>query len=272
VRGHTFNSTILPLSVTMAYTVYPVRPFVPEPMQCFKCRRFGHMAKICEAKQRCARCGRDHKTEQCTAKRESLKCVNCGGAHSAAFGGCPKRKEAQKIIAVAQTLQIPRAEAKEKIKKGISFAAAAGATAGNILIQEVKSTPATAPQPAGKAGKQQNETKQHKEKKSGQKSEKLIHILKMLIKAILLIDSTQSVATLKGAAKQALDVLEESSSEEEESGEEESQSDMEVVTEKVKKVDVKKKKKKKKKKNKRPNSLVIPETSTPATEERPTSR
>ena len=35
---------------------YPVREYVPRPLRCYKCQRFGHIAGQCRAKPRCARC------------------------------------------------------------------------------------------------------------------------------------------------------------------------------------------------------------------------
>ena len=206
----TFNASVLPLRVELAYVVYTVRPFVTEPMQCFKCRRFGHKAGACESRQRCARCGKDHKTVDCSAKRESFKCVNCGGAHSAAFVGCPKRKEAHKIIVVSQAQNIARAEVREKIRNGVSFAA---------VVSNKTSAPESQPskpkfQEVGETVAGKSEPKQLKKKNSNREAERLKSILKILIKAILSIESAQAVQTLQGAAKAALEVLEESTSDE----------------------------------------------------------
>lgn len=267
----TFSASVLPLSVTMAYVVYPVRLFVPEPMQCFNCRRFGHQAKSCEARQRCARCGRDHKTESCTSKRESFRCVNCGGAHSAAFGGCPKRKEAQKIISVAQQLRIPRAEAKEKISKDLSYSAA---TSGKNPTPESQSQYSSQKEETREEVKQINKEKEmKKEKYKDKEAERLKRILKVLIRAILAIDSAQAFSTLQGAAKEAMEVLEEPSSDEEDtSNQSESETEPAAGIEKrPESVQIKTKKQRKKKK-KRPNSLGIKSISTAAVEERPTSR
>ncbi|GBM42505.1 hypothetical protein AVEN_38799-1 [Araneus ventricosus] len=38
----TFNTPVLPKSVKIAYMNCPVRHFIPSPLRCFKCQRFGH--------------------------------------------------------------------------------------------------------------------------------------------------------------------------------------------------------------------------------------
>ena len=51
--------------------------------RCFKCQRFGHFSDKCENDPKCAECGGDHETRDCTNKDADgnnihpLKCVNC---------------------------------------------------------------------------------------------------------------------------------------------------------------------------------------------------
>lgn len=85
----------LPARVQMGYMSYTVREYVPPPLRCFQCQRFGHVASQCRGKVRCAKCGGDHDYGKCEA--EVLKCCNCGGPHSAAYGGCEKQKEAKEV-------------------------------------------------------------------------------------------------------------------------------------------------------------------------------
>ncbi|GIX73553.1 uncharacterized protein CEXT_736971 [Caerostris extrusa] len=53
----------------------PVREYI-RPLQCFKCGKFGHLAKHCsETKESCTRCGgQDHRWSTCKAPP---KCINC---------------------------------------------------------------------------------------------------------------------------------------------------------------------------------------------------
>ena len=46
-----------------------------------------------------------------------LKCCNCGGDHSAAYGGCEKQKEARKAKRYKITHKVSYAEALKKIEK-----------------------------------------------------------------------------------------------------------------------------------------------------------
>ena len=43
----TFATTVLPEKVRIGYDIRPVRPFVPKPIRCNKCQRYGHTQKAC---------------------------------------------------------------------------------------------------------------------------------------------------------------------------------------------------------------------------------
>jgi len=70
--------------------VFQCEPYSPElqPRQCFKCYRFGHIAKFCEKTARCGHCAATAHEEGeagCPTTRNGAKqrCVNCGDEHSA---------------------------------------------------------------------------------------------------------------------------------------------------------------------------------------------
>ncbi|CAF4070041.1 unnamed protein product [Rotaria sp. Silwood1] len=71
-----------------------------KPAQCYKCFKFGHIAKYCKAeKQICSRCGEeDHKHDNCPNRNKSPVCRNCKGDHSATSTECSKYKEFQEKI------------------------------------------------------------------------------------------------------------------------------------------------------------------------------
>lgn len=80
---------------------YNVRVYIPPPLRCFTCQRYGHVAAVCKGKIRCSNCGGEHKYGECE-EGATQKCCNCGGEHSAAHGGCEVYKrmfEVQKMKA-----------------------------------------------------------------------------------------------------------------------------------------------------------------------------
>ena len=78
-------------------------------VQCFKCCRYGHIAKYCRLEPRCGKCGSgDHETRECTVTKEfGLNfCVNCKGnpksgvncIHFAWDKNCPVRQEERRRL------------------------------------------------------------------------------------------------------------------------------------------------------------------------------
>ena len=78
---------------------FKLRTFVPEPLRCFKCQKYGHHQANCTAKPKCGVCSKAHNTEVClTAHREkketTAKCPNCAKRHHAWSLTCSVRKQA----------------------------------------------------------------------------------------------------------------------------------------------------------------------------------
>ena len=72
--------------IRIGYSRYEVEEFGSTPKQCHKCKMFGHLALNClSSATLCSKCGGEHDSDSCEG---SLKCVNCGGGHSAYWRGC----------------------------------------------------------------------------------------------------------------------------------------------------------------------------------------
>ncbi|GBM76577.1 hypothetical protein AVEN_254404-2 [Araneus ventricosus] len=123
----TFQTPVLPDSLKAGYMKLAVRPFIPNPLRCFKCQRFGHSQTNCRGALTCARCAEQgHISQQCTEKE---KCVNCSGDHTSFSRSCPRWKQEKEIMAVETKEQISYPEAKRKLiaqtpKSGISYSSA----------------------------------------------------------------------------------------------------------------------------------------------------
>ena len=110
----TFALDKLPCKVFLGYESVPVRPFFPNPMRCFQCQKFGHIAPRCEGKNTCPRCGKDkHDGDKCTSEPH---CVNCEGTHPAYSRDCPVMKDERKIMEIKILERIPYSEARKKYR------------------------------------------------------------------------------------------------------------------------------------------------------------
>ena len=67
-----------------------------EVRRCYKCQRYGHLAKPCTASITCGRCAGAHDTKDC--KSSALKCVNCEKNHRSGDTRCVEQVKAVKRL------------------------------------------------------------------------------------------------------------------------------------------------------------------------------
>ena len=92
----TFDSLVCPEYINVCWLRVQVNAFIPKPLRCFKCQRFGHMGSKCKSKiDRCMQCAAPEKHTNCKLAK---KCSNCLEAHSASDKNCQVYKETQLIL------------------------------------------------------------------------------------------------------------------------------------------------------------------------------
>ena len=72
--------------------------YIDQPVLCYKCSRWGHMAWKCQNDFRCRYCGGKHNSLDCgskikTGQRITPRCCNCSGEHNAGSMLCEKRPQ-----------------------------------------------------------------------------------------------------------------------------------------------------------------------------------
>lgn len=57
-----------PEKVYVGYEACSVRPYIPSPLRCFQCNRYGHTAQTCKSKSTCPKCAKDkHDGQLCSS-------------------------------------------------------------------------------------------------------------------------------------------------------------------------------------------------------------
>ena len=110
----TFESKTLPEKIAIAYKPYKVDPYIPQPLRCTQCCRYGHTKKYCRSHVICNKCAsKDHTSDTC---QESVsKCINCGGVHSSFDKSCPKYLKEKKICEIKTRQNISFQEARAMV-------------------------------------------------------------------------------------------------------------------------------------------------------------
>ncbi|CAG4996891.1 unnamed protein product [Parnassius apollo] len=75
----TFAATALPQHAYIQMFRYPVHIYIPPLLQCYKCLKFNHSAKVCRGSQMCSSCSGQHSYKECDV--EKIVCINCQGGH-----------------------------------------------------------------------------------------------------------------------------------------------------------------------------------------------
>ena len=110
----TFNTPELPKTLRIGYLQVRVEVYVPNPVRCFKCQRYGHFKTNCSRAATCEKCGQEgHAGDTCEG---SPHCVNCQDCHPANSKSCPKWVEEKQIQKIKASGNITYKEARETFK------------------------------------------------------------------------------------------------------------------------------------------------------------
>jgi len=86
----TFNTDTAAAHINVGYLRVKVDRYIPNPLRCFKCQKFGHSSRLCRNEAVCRRCDGKHTEENCN---NAAKCINCSGPHGASSRcGSEKKK------------------------------------------------------------------------------------------------------------------------------------------------------------------------------------
>ncbi|GFV06232.1 uncharacterized protein TNCV_3781791 [Trichonephila clavipes] len=109
----TFNKPKLPTTVKAGYLNCKIRPYIPNPLRCFKCQRFGPSQTSCRGQLTCSRCASvRHSSTDCTLEP---KCVNCTQSHPSDSKLCHKWKLEKQIQEIKTNKNISYFEARKLI-------------------------------------------------------------------------------------------------------------------------------------------------------------
>jgi hypothetical protein len=113
----TFGLPTLPKSVRAAYMKLDVEPYIPNPLRCFNCQKFGHGKATCRRKATCAKCAQEgHLDTECT---NSPHCVNCSGQHCAYSRDCPEWSKQKEITRVKYDSNVSFVEARKIVEQSM---------------------------------------------------------------------------------------------------------------------------------------------------------
>ncbi|GFW57109.1 uncharacterized protein TNCV_1116371 [Trichonephila clavipes] len=139
----TFSKHTLPENILIGYLNIKIRPYIPNPLRCFRCQSYGHGTASCRGAATCNKCSStEHASEACTT--ESRKCANCKGEHAAYSKICPKWQQEKEIQRIKVLENISYSEAKKRVVNILP--PRASTSYANAVITNTKSKKDTATQ------------------------------------------------------------------------------------------------------------------------------
>ena len=106
-----FNTHALPTHIDAGYLRLPVSTYIPQPLRCFKCQKYGHHKTACKGKVACQVCsGVGHDSKDCGQK---VHCMHCEGDHPPSSKVCPKWKQEKDICRIKVERNVSYTEARK---------------------------------------------------------------------------------------------------------------------------------------------------------------
>ena len=152
----TFNTVVPPKSLKIFFQIIPVELYVPNPLRCYNCQKFGHHEDKCpvDPGSVCERCGmgdHDHHTNHC---ENEIKCVNCGGKHLSRSNECRVWHKEKDIMRLKVTKSLTYPEARKlyeqkpefnfsKVAKSLAAKPKSRTTSTQYCIEDTKITEST---------------------------------------------------------------------------------------------------------------------------------
>ena len=110
----TFNTPNPPKTLKIGYMQVRVEIYIPNPVRCFNCQRYGHYKTNCSRPATCEKCGQEgHSGDTCEG---APHCINCQGGHQANSKTCPKWVEEKQIQKIKASNNISYKEARDTFK------------------------------------------------------------------------------------------------------------------------------------------------------------
>ena len=92
-----------------------VEQFVPNPLRCYRCQKYGHHEDSCRGRKVCGKCGQRDPGHHMNECEFPYKCTNCGGDHPVYARSCHIWRREKEILAVKYKNNIPYYETQKNV-------------------------------------------------------------------------------------------------------------------------------------------------------------
>ena len=100
----------------MCYNIIKVSPYIPNPLRCYNCQKFGHHEIKCLKSPVCKMCGGSGSEHIELSCNNTIKRSNCQGNHPADSRDCMVRKREKEVNQIKYTNNISFPEARKIVQ------------------------------------------------------------------------------------------------------------------------------------------------------------
>lgn len=111
----TFERSSLPHNIKLGLIVVDIREYIPDPVRCWHCQRFGHTNLRCPAKEKPPTCVCGHPKHDGSPCTDKPTCPNCQNPHTAKDKSCPVYTREARIEQVRTTEKLSYVAARKKV-------------------------------------------------------------------------------------------------------------------------------------------------------------
>lgn len=108
----TFKLPSIPEAIKVGFHHVLVNHYIPNPLRCLNCFKYGHPKKYCDSERVCALCSQTYHEGDCSTGN---KCVNCSESHTNWNKECSKYKMESEIQKIVVMDKISNFEARKKL-------------------------------------------------------------------------------------------------------------------------------------------------------------
>jgi len=130
----TFASPQPPKHITAGYLRVPVKPYIPNPLRCFKCQKYGHSSRVCKSTALCVRCGESgHEAAHCkNQKSASIAKVTTLPPHESVPNGAWNQRVQQIKVERGTCISFP--DARKAVLSEQSANTSSKKTAASVIL------------------------------------------------------------------------------------------------------------------------------------------
>ena len=111
----------IPVKVKVGHLSFKIKPFIREPLRCYKCNAYRHIAINCKNNLKCPKCLGEHTLKECLNKEAEKRCATCDStSHYTGQAVCPQRQIQKQVDTLRTSKSMSYSQALKKVNQKVA--------------------------------------------------------------------------------------------------------------------------------------------------------